>query len=470
MPTVDEVVRLLDEFAPPALAEEWDNVGLLVGDRGRAVCRLMTCLTLTPATVAEAIEHKADLIVVHHPLPFRPVSQITTDTTVGRLLWDLIGARIGRLQPAHGVRLGPRRDQPTAGRRAGAHARRAADAQPKAAVPSTGAGRCGAPDMPLTLADMADRVKEFLSLEHVRLVGQTDQAVHRVAVACGSGGSFLAEAQAQGCDCLVTGEANFHTCLEAEAIGVGLILAGHFASERFALERLADSLDAQFPDVQIWASEREARPAATVLGPYRPVGFAWLTAHSGSPRIECWRHGGRMLARTKPRDVVGQLVCKTHPHSLGRALPLCQTLAFSLRYPVFNEANHVMPVLDAVVRHAADVLVVDDGSTDGTAELLDARGDVYCIRHPQNLGYGAALKTAFDYAVSARYDILVTIDCDGQHEPQRIQELVAACRDVDIVSGSRYLGQQVGRGDAPAERRQINHQITREINERWACR
>lgn len=139
---------------------------------------------------------------------------------------------------------------------------------------------------------------------------------------------------------------------------------------------------------------------------------------------------------------------------------------FLTALPVFNEAGHVMPVLDAVVRQAADVLVVDDGSTDGTAELLDARGDVFCIRHPQNQGYGAALKTAFDYAVSTRYDILVTIDCDGQHEPQRIQELVAACRDVDIVSGSRYLGQKVGRGDAPAERRQINHQITQEINER----
>ena len=139
---------------------------------------------------------------------------------------------------------------------------------------------------------------------------------------------------------------------------------------------------------------------------------------------------------------------------------------FLTALPVFNEANHVNPVLDAVVRHAGDVLVVDDGSTDGTADLLAARGDVYCIRHPQNLGYGAALKTAFDYAVSARYDVLATIDCDGQHEPQRIQELVDACRDADIVSGSRYLGLEVARGEAPAERRQINHQMTRELNER----
>jgi len=259
MPTVDDVVRLLDEFAPPALAEEWDNVGLLLGDRSRAVCRLMTCLTITPATMAEAIEHKADLIVVHHPLPFRPVSQITTDTTVGRLLWDLIGARLAVYSPHtafDSARSGI--NQLLAGGLGLTHIEPLTPAESGSS--STGAGRCGAPDIPITLGDMADRVKEFLSLEHLRLVGQTDQAVHRVAVACGSGGSFLAEARAQGCDCFVTGEAGFHACLEAEATGVGLILAGHFASERFALERLADSLDEQFPDVQIWASEREEDP------------------------------------------------------------------------------------------------------------------------------------------------------------------------------------------------------------------
>jgi dolichol-phosphate mannosyltransferase len=134
--------------------------------------------------------------------------------------------------------------------------------------------------------------------------------------------------------------------------------------------------------------------------------------------------------------------------------------------PVYNEASHVNPVLDEVVRYAADVLVVDDGSTDGTSKLLADRNDIHCIRHETNRGYGAALKTAFDYAIRHRYDLLVTIDCDGQHEPQRIAQLVAACRDADIVSGSRYLWNREQANRAPAERRQINVQITRELNER----
>lgn len=132
--------------------------------------------------------------------------------------------------------------------------------------------------------------------------------------------------------------------------------------------------------------------------------------------------------------------------------------------PVYNEERHVGPVLDEVVRHAADVLVVDDGSTDGTAELLAARRDIRHVRHPQNRGYGAALRTAFDYAILNDYDVLVTIDCDGQHEPQRIAHLIEACGHADIVSGSRYLQSFAGASEPPLQRRRINMQITRELN------
>src|SRR4029079_12707289 len=94
---------------------------------------------------------------------------------------------------------------------------------------------------------------------------------------------------------------------------------------------------------------------------------------------------------------------------------------------VYNEAQHVDRVLDQVRRHSAsgihggaDILVIDDGSTDGTSEILCRRTDIHILRHERNRGYGAALLSSFRYAQDNDYDLLVTIDCDGQHEPCRI--------------------------------------------------
>jgi dolichol-phosphate mannosyltransferase len=110
--------------------------------------------------------------------------------------------------------------------------------------------------------------------------------------------------------------------------------------------------------------------------------------------------------------------------------------------------------------------VVDDGSTDGTAELLSARSDVARISHQRNQGYGAALRSAFNYAAENNYDVLVTIDCDGQHEPQRIPEFVAAAAGADIVSGSRYLATFDGQSVPPEPRRRINAEVSAEVNRR----
>lgn len=133
--------------------------------------------------------------------------------------------------------------------------------------------------------------------------------------------------------------------------------------------------------------------------------------------------------------------------------------------PVYNEVNHISPVLDEVLRYCLEVLVVDDGSRDGTAEILAARGDVQVVTHAQNRGYGAALQSAFDFALRKGYDVLVTIDCDGQHEPRMIPKLIARTEDADIVSGSRYLKEFPGDSRPPEERRRINQLITARVNQ-----
>ena len=134
--------------------------------------------------------------------------------------------------------------------------------------------------------------------------------------------------------------------------------------------------------------------------------------------------------------------------------------------PVYNEVGYVDEILDQVSVYSGDILVVDDGSDDGTSDVLSKRRDITVVRHQKNLGYGAALRTAFEFAAAEGFEGVVTLDCDGQHQPRRIPRFIEAARAADIVSGSRYLKQYEGDDAPPPERLFINRRITSEINQR----
>jgi len=220
---------------------------------------VMTCLTITPASCAEAVSKQADLIVTHHPLPFKPLRRLTTGSTPGKLLLDLIRAGVAVYSPhtafdsaAVGI------NQQLA---AGIGLAEIKPLVPKADVPGDlGSGRHGRFSQPLPLKEIASRLKSFLKINGLHIVGPDDALVSSVALACGSGGSFLEQAIAEDIELLITGEASFHTCLEAQASGVHMLLTGHYASERFALESLAALLAKQFPSLSVWASEQERDP------------------------------------------------------------------------------------------------------------------------------------------------------------------------------------------------------------------
>lgn len=265
MVTVDDVARFLDAFAPLRLAEAWDNVGLLVGDRHRAVAKIMTCLTLTGDTAAEAVADKADLIVVHHPLPFAALKRITTDTPEGRTLWQVATAGISVYSPHTAFDSAPQGINERFASGLGLTNIRPLTARiedPDGRV--LGSGRCGELTQPLPLSSLAERVKTFLNIAHVHIVGDPQSHVSRVAVACGSAGELLADARRAECDVFVTGETRFHTALEAEATGMSLVLSGHYASERFAVEFLAALLGREFPAATVWASRDERDPLRVI--------------------------------------------------------------------------------------------------------------------------------------------------------------------------------------------------------------
>jgi len=135
--------------------------------------------------------------------------------------------------------------------------------------------------------------------------------------------------------------------------------------------------------------------------------------------------------------------------------------------PVYNEQATVAAVLDAVRRYFDGwVIVVDDGSTDGTAAIAEARTDVLLVRHAENRGYGVTLASGFKAALELGAESVITMDCDGQHEPRHIVEFceeLATC-GADIVSGSRYLPDSVATDQAPGDRQAVNGRVTEIIN------
>ncbi len=259
MTTIQDLCDYLGTVAPLQLAEDWDNVGLLIGTSDRPLERVMTCLTVTPETVREAISRDAGLIVTHHPFPFRPLKKITSDDSVGAMLIALIENQISVFS-AHtafdsakeginqqlAVLLGLNAIQPLC--------------DPSEIDATVGTGRAGTLPTVQSLDTIAERLAASLRIETLRAVGPSEAPVSRIGIACGSAGQFLAQARTDRCDLLITGETSFHTCLEAEATEVHLLLLGHYASERFAMEWLARRIASDYPSLDVWASNDEVDP------------------------------------------------------------------------------------------------------------------------------------------------------------------------------------------------------------------
>ena len=277
MTSLEAVCSSLASIAPLRLAEDWDNVGLLVGNRRASIDKVMTCLTVTPNVVSEALEQQAGLIVAHHPLPFKPLARITSDSVAGEMLLRLIGAGVAVYSAhtafdsaAEGINqrwselLGLRSVETLVP--AAVDETVSTDLKDgKAALPIEGTGRLGRLAEPQSLHSLVSRAASAVGATSPRYVGDPERKVSKVGLACGSGGSFLSAARRRGCDILITGEATFHACLEAEACGIGMGLLGHYWSERFAMESLAEILAKTFPELDVWASRTEHEPLKTIM-------------------------------------------------------------------------------------------------------------------------------------------------------------------------------------------------------------
>ncbi|MFV0446382.1 MAG: Nif3-like dinuclear metal center hexameric protein [Planctomycetaceae bacterium] len=271
--TLQECITRLEALAPLSLAESWDNVGLLLGDRSQPVGRIMTCLTLTPDVAREAIHSQADLVITHHPILFRAVQRLTDDTIEGGMIMELVRAHISVYSPHTAY------DSATAGSNQqiaeglelqGIQPLRPVlppvqSTRPAVTATSIGAGRHGRLKTAQPLCELVHTVAQLLKAPGVQYVGDGDRAVSHIAIACGAAAEFLTDAVELGCDALLTGEARFHSALEARHAEVALILPGHYATERPAVETLADRLRREWSGTEVWASRDERDPLTWTL-------------------------------------------------------------------------------------------------------------------------------------------------------------------------------------------------------------
>ncbi len=335
---------MVHKLYAPELAEDWDNVGLQVGDPGAHLERVMVALDPSLSAVQAARDAGAQALVTHHPLLFRPIKRLTPEDAVGLALWTAVRDGVAIIS-AHtnldcavdglnswlATRLGVQQNSPlqsVAGDylklivfvpsgheqsvsealfSAGAgqignydecsfrtlgegtfrpgqgttpfigeigqreqleeirletiipkrKLARALEKMQKAhpyeevaydlvplqnQVPGAGLGRIGKLEQATTLDDFAARVKDALGCDHLRLIGSGSQTIHKVALCGGSGAGLLQTAHRQGADVLVTGDVKYHDARQAEELGIALIDAGHFATEKLMIEQVANSL------------------------------------------------------------------------------------------------------------------------------------------------------------------------------------------------------------------------------------
>ena len=264
--TVKDLLKVLDGIAAFGLAEQWDNVGLMLGEPKQIIQGILVALDPTVDVLAEAQEMKADCIITHHPLIFHPLKTINTEQPMGKFLRQALENKITIIGCHTNL------DQTTGGvSDVLANSLGIQDAKPllpagsdPAAATNTGFGRVGRLADPLNGEAFIGYLCDFFKLPVLRVAGQLPEEINTVAV-CGGSGSDLAEAAyASGAQVYVTGEVKHSTARWAEAAGFCIIDAGHFATENPVVEALVEILQNIFVekdiDIPVWASAKQQNP------------------------------------------------------------------------------------------------------------------------------------------------------------------------------------------------------------------
>lgn len=232
---VKDIIDILETVIPADMAESWDNVGLLVGNENATVNKVLIALDPVTSVINEALLLNADLIITHHPIMFSPINKVTPKTYDGKIISTLLENKINLCAMHTNL------DYYRKGLNyMAAKALNLVSVQPL--VPhekyeNAGMGVIGYLPfaVPISLDSLAEYVKSAFKADFVKFAGAAEADMHKIAIVTGSGTDYIDAAIAQQADVLITGDIKYHTAVDAVERGLYLIDAGHFDTEKNAI-------------------------------------------------------------------------------------------------------------------------------------------------------------------------------------------------------------------------------------------
>lgn len=223
-----EIAHLIESEFPLCDAYEWDNVGLLFGDKNKEIKKVLLTLDVNLTVIKEAIDNKVDLILSHHPILWNGIKKINNDTLDGQIVLALAENKIAVYAAHTNCDVGKN----------GINAKLAElfELNNVSYLEETGLGRIGTLETEMTLFDFANLIKQKLNTPFVRIAGDKNKKIKTVALGSGACWDSTPVAIEKGADVMVTADMKYHNTMNFAEMGIGIIDAGHYPTEIIVMD------------------------------------------------------------------------------------------------------------------------------------------------------------------------------------------------------------------------------------------
>lgn len=254
---VNNIIKEMELLAPTYLKEDFDNVGLMVGDKNKEVKKVLLALDCTLKVIEEAKKENVELIITHHPLIFKRPSSITTDTLQGKKIIELIKNDISLYSSHTNLDSVENGLNDTIVSILGFDNSKILEKNKR--DDKAGLGRIVSLNESIQLEDLISKIKKSLNINNLRVVKGKDK-VNKIAIINGSGQDFIGKAVALGADCIITGDTTYHFASDYKEMEISILDVGHFASEQITFFNVMENLKEKFKDVEFITSTAEEDP------------------------------------------------------------------------------------------------------------------------------------------------------------------------------------------------------------------